>query len=172
MRKFIYFLLLLLAFDSICIHGQSAIYVNKSAMHSISQATNAEVPIFGVVKRPVSFFEKLKIGMRALKFGGGQADGRGDSRNGILSLSFIGFFLLALIAVVIITPTIPSGLATLLFILSFATSIPAIIFGARGVKRDRKRGFARAGLILGIVTLSVATLMSFFLLALTGTVGF
>jgi hypothetical protein len=95
----------------------------------------------------------------------------GNSR-GIASLLCIGAFLAFFTAVVIITPTIPNALAIILLIAAPVASVAAIILGIRGVRYDRKIGFALTGLVLGIGVLFLETLMELFILAVTGTFPF
>ena len=166
MSKLIVLLLSLLFAMTIAVNGHAGIFISK---HAAARQACTIVAANNTAKFPQVFGRHTGL-RRAFKFGDNGA--RGGNRNGLISLLFIGGLLMVFAAVVIITPTIPSGLAALLYVASSATSIPAIIFGAKGIRHDRKRGCARLGLILGIAILALMVLFSLLILAVTGTIGF
>ena len=79
----------------------------------------------------------------------------------------MGLLFAVFTAVVIITPTIPGGLTLMLCLLALGSSIAAIALGRRGVKYDRNRGYAKAGLILGYGVLSLMV-FTFLILSISG----
>jgi len=78
-----------------------------------------------------------------------------DSRNGVISLSFIALFVLTIVGISVAAPSLSVGAVLGLYAFLFATGIPATIFGFRGVRNDKHRGYGLFGAIAGIALVSV-----------------
>jgi len=84
--------------------------------------------------------------------------GTGSNTNGIISISIaaVAVSLSAIGIAVSLGFTATVAVTTFLLALGFLGAIAAIVFGAIGKNRDGRRGLAIAGMVLGIVELSIA----------------
>jgi len=82
--------------------------------------------------------------------------GTGSNTNGIISIAAVAVSLSAIGIAVSLGFTATVAVTTFLLALGFLGAIAAIVFGAIGKNRDGRRGLAIAGMVLGIVELSIA----------------
>lgn len=153
-----YFLLLAILLFSFCQKAEGAFFIKGKI--SIGTTIAYSSPGWNMPVHATRLDSMLKWQPRATD----DTEPKKDNRRGMASLLCMGLLFTVFTAVVIITPTIPGGLTLVLCILGLASSIAAIVLGKRGVKYDRNRGYAIAGLILGYGVLS---LMVFGLLILS-----
>ena len=163
----IFFLLLFLLLCGNPGSGYAIIVVNQSAPAGDSIARKKP---HGRLKRLKMEHDRLRAERDAMKHHKRRGVNN-NNRNGILSVSFIGLLLLAFAAVVIITPTIPDGLALLLFGFSIVSLTLSIVFGAIGKKKDYNNTLAVLGMVTGICLLSIEILLGLGFLALLASFG-
>lgn len=169
MFRFFVLMCLVMLYAGMAITADAAILI-PGQRHNASTA-GTQRGFFPNTARSLTFREKTRL-IKKLFIKRSPGSGR-KSHYDALSIGIMALFLLGVIAVTIVSPDIPSGLALLLlYISSFATSLAAIILGGIGLNSDQRQGMAIAGMVTGILVLIIMLLITLLLLAVTGTIAF